>query len=159
MLFCACGSKHTYQHCCEPYLTYQKTPDTPEALMRSRYTAYTKGDIGYIEQTMQGRAAIGFSAADSLLWARRVIWLDLHILRVNEDGNTGQVEFIARFIDDGRVHKMHEVSDFVYEGGQWFYVDGKQTQHAPQKIARNTTCPCGSGKKFKQCHAKQGILK
>ncbi len=154
MLFCVCGSKRTYKNCCEPYLTHQKIPDTPEALMRSRYTAYTKADIEYIEKTMQGRAAIGFNASDSLAWARRVIWIDLHVLKANHDGDTGQVEFIARFIDDGRVHKMHEVSDFLYERDQWFYVDGTQAQHAPQKVARNSACPCESGKKFKQCHGK-----
>jgi preprotein translocase subunit SecA len=26
--------------------------------------------------------------------------------------------------------------------------------HAEQKVGRNDPCPCGSGKKFKQCHGK-----
>ena len=36
---------------------------------------------------------------------------------------------------------------------------GHETQHQPfvregQKVGRNSPCPCGSGKKFKQCHGK-----
>ena len=30
----------------------------------------------------------------------------------------------------------------------------KQPIIADPKINRNDTCPCGSGKKFKQCHGK-----
>jgi uncharacterized protein YecA (UPF0149 family) len=26
--------------------------------------------------------------------------------------------------------------------------------HLSEKIGRNTSCPCGSGKKFKHCHGK-----
>ncbi len=32
-------------------------------------------------------------------------------------------------------------------------------EHIPvieKKIARNEPCPCGSGKKYKQCHGKSG---
>ena len=154
MRLCACGSKRDYQSCCGPYLTHQKTPDTPEALMRSRYTAYTEGNIEYIKKTMKGKAAVGFDAADSADFARQVTWIDLQVLKASDDAGTGFVEFMARFVDDGRVHCMHEVSEFLYESGHWFYVDGKQVPHAPQKIARNSACPCESGKKFKQCHGK-----
>jgi len=27
-------------------------------------------------------------------------------------------------------------------------------QRSTQKVGRNDPCPCGSGKKFKQCHGK-----
>lgn len=33
--------------------------------------------------------------------------------------------------------------------------EGKvQTIHVEEKIGRNDPCPCGSGKKYKQCHGK-----
>ncbi|MCH9755989.1 MAG: SEC-C domain-containing protein [Gammaproteobacteria bacterium] len=154
MLFCTCGSKRAYQACCEPYLTYQNIPSSPEALMRSRYTAYTQGDTEYIQKTMQGKAANGFNVADSRAWAQRVVWIDLDVLKASDDGRTGAVEFIARFVEDGRMHFIHEMSAFLCEAGRWFYVDGVQVPHAPEKVARNTACPCESGKKFKQCHGK-----
>lgn len=34
------------------------------------------------------------------------------------------VEFIARYKLSGRAHRLHEISRFVYQAGQWFYVDG-----------------------------------
>lgn len=30
---------------------------------------------------------------------------------------------------------------------------------APKKIGRNEPCPCGSGKKYKDCHGKSGPKK
>jgi len=29
-------------------------------------------------------------------------------------------------------------------------------QRSERKVGRNEACPCGSGKKFKQCHGKLG---
>ena len=34
----------------------------------------------------------------------------------------------------------------------WVYDAGKPTV-SQQKVERNQPCPCGSGRKFKQCHA------
>ncbi len=154
-MLCACGSKRSFHACCEPYLTGQKLPDVPEQLMRSRYTAYTKGDVGYIAKTMQGKAAVGFDAVEARVWASRVSWIDLRVLQTSwGDEHTGFVEFIARFIDDSKLISLHETSEFVREDGRWFYIDGAQVPHAAEKIARNSACPCQSGKKFKQCHGK-----
>jgi SEC-C motif-containing protein len=38
--------------------------------------------------------------------------------------NTAEVEFVARFRVAGRAVRQHELSRFVREDGQWFYVDG-----------------------------------
>ena len=35
------------------------------------------------------------------------------------------VEFVARYKVDGRAHRLDEISRFVREAGQWFYIDGK----------------------------------
>ena len=35
-------------NCCGSYIEGEKKASTPEVLMRSRYTAYTKGEIEYI---------------------------------------------------------------------------------------------------------------
>ncbi|QDU68344.1 preprotein translocase subunit SecA [Planctomycetes bacterium Pla86] len=34
--------------------------------------------------------------------------------------------------------------------------ESKPFEHGAAKTGRNDPCPCGSGKKFKQCHGKQG---
>ena len=155
MSLCPCGTKKNYHACCEPYLKHQETPASPEALMRSRYTAYTMADVLYIKQTMQGKALFGFDEARAASWAKRVAWLDLQVINTPTPlDNTGYVEFKARFIEDGCLHTLHEVSEFLHEVGHWFYVDGEQVPKAPEKLARNSICPCGGGKKFKQCHGK-----
>ncbi|MDF1677703.1 MAG: YchJ family protein [Legionellaceae bacterium] len=156
MLLCACGSKCQYSSCCAPYLSGEKAPNTPEALMRSRYVAYTQANINYIQATMRGVALEGFNVADAAAWARRVTWVDLQVLNVPKARDaTGQVEFIARFVEGERMYCIHETSQFLCDNGRWFYVDGEQTPHAPQKVLRNSACPCASGKKFKQCHGRK----
>ena len=49
---CPCGSHKSYSGCCEPYLSGQKAALTPEALMRSRYSAFTKRKFSYLTKTM-----------------------------------------------------------------------------------------------------------
>jgi len=126
MPHCPCGSERDYTHCCQPYLTGQATPKTPEALMRSRYTAYTLANISYIEKTQRGKAAENFNPLDACIWSKRVTWLKLDVLNTSiiRKNQKGTVEFIARFMDAGVSQSMHEKSDFIKKAGQWFYVDG-----------------------------------
>jgi SEC-C motif-containing protein len=44
--------------------------------------------------------------------------------------------------------KRHEISRFKQFDGQWHYLDGVCDV---KEAARNTPCPCGSGKKTKHC--------
>jgi len=125
MPHCPCGSDHDYAACCEPYLAGQASPKTPEALMRSRYTAYTMANIDYIQKTQRGKAALGFNALDACVWAKRMTWTKLEVLSTRlENSKKGHVEFIATFIDAGVSQSMHEKSEFIKKAGQWFYVDG-----------------------------------
>jgi SEC-C motif-containing protein len=34
----------------------------------------------------------------------------------------GTVEFVARYKVGGKAHRLHEISRFVRENGQWFYL-------------------------------------
>ena len=62
---CPCGSGKPLSACCGPYLEGKEDPPTPEALMRSRYTAYTQGNLDYIEKTMKGNTLITWD----VLWS------------------------------------------------------------------------------------------
>lgn len=146
---CACNSNRTYNNCCEPYLLGKNFPDTPEALMRSRYTAYTYANIDYIQETMRGPALTNFNPEATRQWASQVQWLDLKILSapaVAPKANIGFVEFIASFAQQNHRHIIHEHSEFHRLDGRWYYINGRTP-----KVSRNSPCPCGSGKKFKQC--------
>jgi len=47
---CPCGSGLAYKECCGRYHRGERPP-TAEALMRSRYSAYAKGNVEYILNT------------------------------------------------------------------------------------------------------------
>lgn len=159
MIDCPCGSKRQYTVCCEPYLKNKQQPDTPEGLMRSRYTAYCLADIDYIQKTMQDKALVGFDAVTAKRWAKRVTWIKLAVLDTTlESSHKGYVEFIATFVDGHILKSIHEKSEFIEQKGQWYYVDGVQftsLDETKRLISRNSVCPCGSQRKFKNCHEKQ----
>jgi len=154
---CPCGSDIDFEACCAPVLA--GTPAaTAEALMRSRFTAYVKGDLDYIENTHASEIRDSFNRSAAESTARSVEWISLEIRDTESGGKedeTGTVEFAARFRQDGDIRVHHERSNFRREDGRWVYVDGKMNpQSAPRrvtKVGRNEPCPCGSGKKYKKC--------
>lgn len=154
---CACGSGSPYSQCCEPYHLGSKIPANAEALMRSRYSAYAAANIDYIQATMRGKASMGFDPVTAKLWAERVVWIKLQVLKAEQPSSTqGQVEFIASFVDNKKLCHMHEISEFQHTEGRWYYVDGirpvDSVALSSLLISRNTSCPCGSSKKWKYCH-------
>ena len=127
--------------------------------MRSRYSAYCLGNIAYIQSTMQGKASLGFDSLANAEWAKRMIWIGLQVLSSATLSDTeAEVEFIARFVEGKILHCIHERSRFKRILGQWFYVDGQSLPQATQQVFRNEGCPCGSQKKWKQCHGKAGYI-
>lgn len=71
---CPCGSNKNYSECCSIYINDQIKPETPEKLIRSRYTAYTQADINYIQRTMKAPALNDFDAESAKQWATTVQW-------------------------------------------------------------------------------------
>ena len=159
MLLCPCNSQIDYALCCQPYLDDIQIPPSPEALMRSRYSAYSRAEITYIVKTMRGKACDNFDEHDAKKGAEKIKWIGLKIIHTeNHTPDVGYVEFIAKFIEGHQLKFIHEVSEFHRDQGRWFYVDGRYPDESKmlknQHIARNTLCPCGSLKKFKNCHAR-----
>ena len=155
---CPCGSTIDYFDCCGLYISDEDIPKTPETLMRSRYTAYSMANIDYIKKTMKGKPLINFNDLEASHWAKQVHWMGLKIIETHMDSSdeqTGFVEFIATYLDGQTIKNIHEISQFQYTNNHWFYVDGQYVSNSPriQQISRNAPCPCGSKKKFKNCHA------
>lgn len=123
---CPCRSGNAYAECCAPYIEGRLAAPTPEALMRSRYSAYSQGLVDYIADTMKGPAAKGFDKEDAKLWSQSVKWMGLRVLKAWSEGELGFVEFKATYSHANQRHYMHEVSEFHFEGGRWYYVDGKR---------------------------------
>ncbi len=123
--------------------------------MRSRYTAFAVRDVGYLLQTWHASTKPAAIDPGTILE-----WQELRIIRTEEgrEGDSkGVVEFEATFSTGQGRGLLREVSRFVRENGQWFYVDGDLQDSAvvaPKKgvkAGRNDPCPCGSGRKFKKC--------
>ena len=150
---CPCGSNKTFKDCCETFLSGTKQAETPEQLMRSRYTAYAIPYIDYIERTMREPAAKDFNKESAYLWAKNATWQKLEVLNTSTNIDKGFVEFKAYYFENGKNHILHEISEFHRIDNQWYYVDGKnpEVHETTVKIGRNDACPCGSGKKYKKC--------
>jgi SEC-C motif domain protein len=171
-MLCPCQSKLDYKNCCEPYIEKQKLPPTAEALMRSRYSAYTLSNIEYLKSTLAPESRHDFDMKASEKWAKEAEWLGLEVISTKQglqSDKRGVVEFMVKFKQNGEVIEHHEVSRFrKTPEGQWYFVDGDahthkegETHHhhkkletvvntAP-KVGRNDPCTCGSGKKYKKC--------
>ena len=118
---CPCDSGQTYVDCCGAWhlgLLQGLHAPTPEALMRSRYSAYVLGLIDYLLATWHPATAPGELELPPLKW------LGLEVLLAQSTAQAGVVEFVARCRENGRAQRMHETSRFVREQGRWYYVDG-----------------------------------
>ena len=121
---CPCGSGKSFESCCEPYIDGVKAAPTPEALMRSRYTAYAKGNLAYIEKTISGPAKAQFDRKRAEALVHDTHWLKLEVLAHREREDNGMVEFRATFEFQGKTQVMHEISTFQKINGKWFYMSG-----------------------------------
>lgn len=119
---CPCGSLHEFAECCEPYLNGTQSAPTPEALMRSRYTACALQNTAYLLNSWHPD-----TRPKTLELDLQMRWLGLKIVKVHRGvhENIGHVHFVARYkVKNGQAHRMEENSRFKKIGTQWFYVDG-----------------------------------
>ena len=119
---CPCGSGRPDTDCCDRFINGNQRAPTAEALMRSRYTAYTRNDEAYLYATWHISTrpdALGPNSQPATQW------LGLSVTRhEQQDADHATVEFVVRYRINGRAFKLQETSRFVQENGQWFYVDG-----------------------------------
>ncbi|MBA2962792.1 MULTISPECIES: YchJ family metal-binding protein [Ramlibacter] len=122
---CPCGRTDArgrplaFDQCCGPILAGRPAPDA-QALMRSRYTAFTRGDDAYLAATWHpSTRPAEVRSGDGTRW----LGLELREHRLL-DADHAEVEFVARWRVAGRGGRLHERSRFVREDGRWFYVDG-----------------------------------
>ncbi|MFJ7073189.1 YchJ family protein [Streptomyces sp. NPDC098781] len=115
---CPCGQSQPYDKCCGRYLSGAAAP-TAEALMRSRYSAFVKGDVPYLLRTWHPR-----TRPERLELDPRMRWTGLEILGTMDGSafhTTGTVTFRASY----RGGSLHERSRFERVDGAWVYVDGE----------------------------------
>ena len=115
---CPCGGE-ALETCCGRFISGGQLPETPEQLMRSRYTAYVLADEAYLRATWDPA-----TCPDEPLIDSGIKWIGLEVRASQHEGDEGTVEFIARAKVGGRARRLHETSRFVRRDGRWLYVDG-----------------------------------
>ena len=119
---CPCCSGKEYKNCCEPFHLNNDVPKTPEELMRSRYSAFSKVLPKYLVDTTHESTRKNNDFSDIEDWAKSNKWLKLEIVFANAD----KVRFRAYYQDEqGEIYEHDELSTFVQENDKWFYVDGE----------------------------------
>lgn len=127
---CPCGRLDrgravAYGQCCGTYLEHaEQAAPTPQALMRSRYSAYVLERGPYLLATWHA----DHRPAD-MTFEPGVKWLGLEVRGdgvEGVEGDQGWVHFVARVRDaNGRATRLEERSRFVREDGRWFYLDAQ----------------------------------
>lgn len=143
---CICGVGENFDSCCRAIISGERVASTAEELMRSRYSAYVKGDAKYL--IVSSAHVENYEEEIKLIeaFSNSVEWLKLDVIHTTET----TVEFKAYYRDKHGIAVLHEKSNFEKENGMWKYMDGLLYN---TKVERNESCPCGSGKKFKKCCA------
>ena len=91
--------------------------------MRSRYSAYAKGEGDYLRDTWHPSKRPSRVRLDP---EQRWIGLSIKDTEAGQaDDDTGVVEFVARFKVNGKGHRLRERSRFEKIEGRWYYLDGE----------------------------------
>jgi SEC-C motif-containing protein len=122
---CPCGSNAKFAECCSEILRGTKVALTPEALMRSRYTAYVTKNVDYLIATTDPQVRMDTDHQANAQWAEQAKFEKLEVLNSSMQNNKGTVEFRVYFEIDGAREVHHELSKFRRQGLQWFFRDGK----------------------------------
>ncbi len=123
---CPCHSGRPYSRCCRP-LHEGALPPTPEALMRSRYSAYALGKSAYIVRTTHPdsphyRKDTAAWRAEVDVFCRTTRFLGLSILATDAD----TVTFHALLVSGQQDASFRERSRFAQHEGRWKYLQGTQ---------------------------------
>lgn len=123
---CPCGTGRKYKRCCRP-LHQGKAAATPEALMRSRWSAYAVGATDYIIDTTDPEGPQ--AKHDRTSWAAEIAAFSTHTRFIKleirtappPEGERGEVTFHAKLARGGQDASFTERSEFVRREGRWLY--------------------------------------
>jgi SEC-C motif-containing protein len=119
---CPCLSGSPYEECCGPFHAGVAAAPTAERMMRSRFSAYSVGDVPYLLRTWHPS-----TRPDDLVLDAKLNWYRLDILATSRGGmldTEGMVEFRAHYRTPDGAGEQQEASRFVRHSGAWVYVDG-----------------------------------
>ena len=116
---CPCGTGLPYDGCCGPLLAGLPAPSA-ERLMRSRYTAFARGDTAHLLASWHPA-----TRPPVLRLEPGLVWVRLEVLARTAGGPvdpTGTVAFAAHHRQGRRMGVLREHSAFARDAGRWVYV-------------------------------------
>lgn len=127
---CPCHSGRKYKRCCQPWHQGRPAP-SPQALMRSRFSAYALGLVDYIVDTTDPTGPQW--GADPQAWREEILrfcqgtrFRELRLLHHSQDGDEGRVSFRAVLVSGQEQAEMAEDSRFRRVGERWLYHSGER---------------------------------
>jgi len=152
---CPCGSGKSFGECCSPLHQGQRKAANAEELMRARFSAHVVHDFKFLHDSYRptaGKPYVAEEGEPTMVWTKLVV----HSHELGTDPDKAFVDFSAYGTDDGVEKVLHEKAEFLLVNGSWLYNREARLGPAPYKstapkVGRNDPCPCGSGKKYKQC--------
>ena len=152
---CPCGSGRKYGDCCEQILTGNRPAASAEELMRARFTAHVTHNFRFLHESHRptaGKPYVAEEGEPTMQWTKLVV----HAHETGADPDKAFVDFSAYGTEDKVEKVLHEKAEFLRINGAWLYNREARLGPAPYKsstpkVGRNDPCPCGSGKKYKQC--------
>ncbi len=130
---CPCGNNKEYAKCCGLFHSGKAQAATAEELMRSRYSAFVKNDMEYLQNTTDPQTLGSIDEEANREWAESAEFQKLEILNSEEKGTKGLIEFKAFYALDGEDYVHHELSTFRKQAGVWFFKSGKIKEEKPGK--------------------------
>lgn len=124
---CPCGSGTPFVDCCSPVIAGKRAAATAAQLMRSRYTAFAKGNVDYILSSHDPETVKDVVREEVEAWSQQSEWLGLDIVRTEAgeaDDETGTVDFVAKYRLKGLTTQHRERAEFRRVDGKWVFVDG-----------------------------------
>ncbi len=126
---CPCGGG-AYASCCGPLHRGDRSAETAEQLMRSRYAAFARGEIDYLLATHHEPERSESERRRSLEFTcRRSRWLGLKII-ATERGGPEDLEGIVRFEARHGDGVLTETSLFQRLDGDWLYIRAQELDNA-----------------------------
>ncbi len=118
--------------------------------MRSRFSAFATANAPYIMQTQVDALNVGLELQSFTQTLQTQKWVKLDIT----DSKPDSIAFSALMIYNDTLYTLEENSLFEAREGRWFYSKALSHEDSERPLKRNESCPCGSGKKYKQCCQK-----
>lgn len=127
---CPCHSGQTYGDCCQPFHKGEREPPTPEALMRSRFSAFATAHVDYLVKTLHpdhDERKLPDDVLRPMIQSacRSYRYTGLEIEETETEGDRGRVTFFAKVFEKGVDCSFREVSTFGRTAEGWRYLSGQ----------------------------------